>query len=82
MTNYREAKYKISYRIYFGWISSFSGEHSCAYNVQEVGSQKKPGRVVVRLSMCSNICKYVRKYQFVSSTRIKDNKLIQNNINP
>jgi hypothetical protein len=35
--------------------SSFSGERSCAHNVQEVGSQT-PGRVVVRLSMCSNIC--------------------------
>jgi transcriptional regulator of NAD metabolism len=55
--------------------SSFSGQRSCAHNVQEVGSQK-PGRVVVRLSMCSNI--YVRD---INSCRVQEFKIIKLNKN-
>jgi hypothetical protein len=51
---YREAKKRFRLEYILGG-SSFSGERSCAHNVQEVGSQT-PRRVVVRLSMCSNIC--------------------------
>jgi len=58
MSNYREAKKKSnSNRIYFGWIRRFQGSVRARITVQEVGSQM-PGRVVVRLSKCSNI--YVR----------------------
>jgi len=55
--------------------SSFSGKRSCAHNMQEVGSQT-PGRVVVRLSKCSNICSFVTSIS-VERTRNLNTKLIK-----
>jgi len=38
--------------------SSFSGKRSCAPKGHKKWAAKTPGWVVIRLSMCSNICSY------------------------
>lgn len=69
---YTEKQNNISIRIYILGGSSFSGKRSCAHNMQEVGSQT-PGRVVVRLSMCSNVFFFVKK---VDRWRVEEKELL------
>lgn len=71
-----QSEFRIEYVL--GGYSSFSGECSCARIVQEVGSQT-PGRVVVRLSMCSNV--YVRKLQALRDPGLQIIIMIRRNPN-